>query len=63
MHSMGIELQDDLYRKLKVRCAIEGTTMISVIRRLIEGYLAEAETKPEETQTSGAGQPGGQTPD
>jgi plasmid stability protein len=39
MHRLTIDLPDEIYRELKIRCATEGVTMADVIRRLVEEHL------------------------
>jgi hypothetical protein len=42
---ISIDLEDDLYRRLKVHCALEKLTLVDVVRRLLENYLSKIEKK------------------
>ncbi len=42
---ISIDLDDDLYKRLKVHCALEKKTIVDIVRKLLEGYLPEAEKK------------------
>ena len=39
MKRITIDLSDDLYRELKIRCVIDDTRMADVVRKLLEEYL------------------------
>jgi plasmid stability protein len=43
---ISVDLSNDLYRKLKIHCAMEGLTVADVVRKLLEERLAKAEKKP-----------------
>jgi metal-responsive CopG/Arc/MetJ family transcriptional regulator len=45
---ISIDLDDDLYKRLKVHCALEKQTIADVVRKLLENYLPEAEKEIEE---------------
>jgi predicted CopG family antitoxin len=40
-----VDLSDELYRKLKIHCAIENLTLADVIRKLLEEHLSKVEKK------------------
>jgi plasmid stability protein len=39
MKRITIDLDDELYRKVKIRCAEDGVTLADVIRKLLVGSL------------------------
>jgi metal-responsive CopG/Arc/MetJ family transcriptional regulator len=45
MKRYTLDLTEELHKKLKVHCAIEGLEMSEVIRKLIADYLEKAERK------------------
>jgi hypothetical protein len=45
MKRYTLDLTEELHKKLKVHCAIEGLEMSEVIRKLIADYLEKAEKK------------------
>lgn len=40
MQRVTFAFSEDTYRDLKVRAAVEGTTMTAIVRRVIDDYLA-----------------------
>ena len=42
---MSIDLEDGLYKRLKVHCAMEKLTLADVVRKLVEEYLEKVEKK------------------
>jgi hypothetical protein len=44
MKMLTVRIPEELHKAFKVKCAIEGLDMGSVITKLIEGYVKE--TKP-----------------
>jgi hypothetical protein len=44
MKMLTVRIPEELHKALKVKCAVEGVDMASVITKLIEGYVKE--TKP-----------------
>ncbi len=45
MKRFNLFLSGDLHRRLKVICAIQGTDMSEVVRKLIQEYVEKAEKK------------------
>jgi len=43
---LSIDLTENLYRRLKIHCAMENKRIVEVVRRLIEDHLDKAEKKP-----------------
>jgi len=46
MKRYTLDLTEELHKKLRVHCAIEGVDMSEVIRKLIADYLEKVEKKP-----------------
>jgi hypothetical protein len=44
MKMLTIRIPEELHKAFKVKCAVEGVDMVSVITKCIEGYVKE--TKP-----------------
>ena len=42
---LSIDLDDELYRRLKVHCALEKQRAVNVVRKLLQEYLAKVEKK------------------
>jgi predicted DNA binding CopG/RHH family protein len=42
---ISVDLSEDLYRKLKIHCAMEGLTIADVVRKLLEKHFVKAEKK------------------
>lgn len=40
-----VNLDEEIHRRLKVHCAMEGITAADVVRKLIEDYLQKVEKK------------------
>ena len=45
MKRYTLDLTEELHKKLKVHCALEGLEMSAVIRKLVEEYLQKVEKK------------------
>ena len=45
MRNFNMKMSDELHRRFKVVCALEGTEMSEVIRKMIEQYLEKAEKR------------------
>ena len=43
-------LPDDLHRRFKVHCAIEGKVMSEIVRELIREYLERSEVQTKKTE-------------
>jgi plasmid stability protein len=43
MRRLTVDLAEETYRKLKIRCASEDISMVDVVRRLLEDYLKQGE--------------------
>jgi predicted DNA-binding protein len=42
---ISVDLSDELYRKLKIHCAMEGLTVADVVRKLLEEHLVKVDKK------------------
>ncbi len=45
MKRTTIDLDEELYRRVKIYCAENGTTIADVVRKLLEGILEKAEKR------------------
>jgi plasmid stability protein len=45
MKRITIDLADNIYRELKIRCASEDISMADVVRKLLENYLKSGKKK------------------
>jgi len=45
MKRITIDLADDIYRELKIHCALADVRMADVVRKLLEDYLKAAKKK------------------
>jgi hypothetical protein len=45
MQRLAVDLSDEVHRRLKAHCAIQGLKVADVIRKMVEDYLAKAEKK------------------
>jgi metal-responsive CopG/Arc/MetJ family transcriptional regulator len=45
MRNFNMKMSEELHRRFKVVCALEGTEMSEVIRKMIEQYLEKAEKR------------------
>jgi plasmid stability protein len=45
MKRITVDLDDDLYKRVKIRCAEEGLKMTDLVRRLLTESLNKAEKK------------------
>ena len=41
MKRITVDLEDALHTQLKIQCATEGITIMNLVRRLVEQYLAK----------------------
>jgi hypothetical protein len=61
MKRITVDLPDEMYRGLKISCAMEDSRMADVIRQLLDGHLAASKEKPaiplieEEMKNAGPG--------
>jgi predicted DNA-binding protein len=45
MKRYTLDFSEELHKRLKVHCAVEGKDMAEVIRKLVEDYLEKTEKK------------------
>ena len=45
MQRLAVDLSDELHRRLKAHCAIQGLKVANVVRKMVEDYLDKAEKK------------------